>query len=159
MSSHRKSLKNRRVLLAALYGDECFYCGEPEADTVDHVIPTCLGGSNTLGNKVLACKRCNNVKGNLLPEVFATKHRHLLRAGFDWHRERRAEYDAYGIPCICRICGDNFYAVSLLKYCGKPCSERAREVHNSLFRSAPIYARLLFTSGLDVPPSIYKEFA
>ena len=36
----------------------CFYCGQ-EADTVDHVIPRRLQGTDSDDNLVAACRRCN----------------------------------------------------------------------------------------------------
>ena len=36
--------------------------------TVDHVIPKSRGGGSGWDNLVTCCKRCNNRKGNLLPE-------------------------------------------------------------------------------------------
>jgi hypothetical protein len=158
--SKKKSHKNPRVLLGRLHGTDCFYCGAPEARTVDHVIPSSLGGSNTIGNKVLCCERCNNIKGSLLPEVFIARYPELIKPDFDLKRKERAEYDAYGIPCVCRVCGTAFYAVNqILRFCQKACTSKAREAHNRLFRESPIYARLLFSEGHEVPPYIYKEFA
>lgn len=157
---HRRSFKNRRVLLAFLYGDECFYCGIENAGTVDHVVPTARGGSNTLGNKVLACADCNNIKGDMLPEEFAIKYADRLRWDFDWQRDRRAEFDAFGIPCTCHVCESHFYGESILRYCGKICSTKAKEVHNALFRDSPIYARMIFDAGVkSFPRELYKEYA
>ena len=158
--SKKRSHKNPRVLLAMLHGTDCFYCGAPEAGTVDHVIPSSLGGTNTIGNKVICCYRCNNLKGNMMPEEFVTRFADIIRYDFDFKREQRAEYDAYGIPCVCRVCGSAFYAYNqIMKFCKKTCTTQARETHNRLFREVPIYARMLFSGGFDVPPSIYKEFA
>ena len=44
--------------------DPCAYCGGP-ANTRDHVIPKGMGGGN-LGyqNVVMACRKCNQAKGN-----------------------------------------------------------------------------------------------
>lgn len=41
--------------------------------TVDHVMPTSLGGSNRAENKVWACSRCNSDKGSLLLEWWVAK--------------------------------------------------------------------------------------
>lgn len=74
--------QKRREKLLALDGDKCFYCRRPmdtsrkslqEHDrkncglyaTVDHIIPSSLGGLSTLENCVLACLDCNNRKQNL----------------------------------------------------------------------------------------------
>lgn len=47
--------------VACRYG-ECAYCGKA-ADTIDHIIPLCRGGSNAFDNLVPACRRCNTKKG------------------------------------------------------------------------------------------------
>ena len=51
----------------------CLYCGRKVDDTnstLDHRHPKCMGGtSGKCGeNLVLACKKCNSIKGNILPE-------------------------------------------------------------------------------------------
>lgn len=49
----------------------CLYCGveHPVRElSRDHVIPTSRGGKDIWTNCVTACRRCNNRKGNLLPE-------------------------------------------------------------------------------------------
>ena len=49
----------------------CQYCGDrPGAQflTVDHVVPRSRGGGHGWTNLVTACKRCNQRKGNLLPD-------------------------------------------------------------------------------------------
>jgi len=44
----------------------CFYCGERFTNLLsfelDHVIPVKLGGVNSIGNSVLACRICNRAK-------------------------------------------------------------------------------------------------
>jgi 5-methylcytosine-specific restriction endonuclease McrA len=40
----------------------CLRCGEPDP-TVDHVIPLCLGGSNTITSVQVLCASCNSEKG------------------------------------------------------------------------------------------------
>ena len=49
----------------------CMYCGRVFKEcmlTRDHVMPRSRGGKNTWTNVVAACKRCNHVKGNRLPQ-------------------------------------------------------------------------------------------
>lgn len=56
----------------------CCYCKCPVADfgademsaTVEHVVPRGRGGSNKRDNKKIACKRCNNEKGDMLPHEY-----------------------------------------------------------------------------------------
>lgn len=53
----------------------CAYCGAPEADTVDHVVPLsrareCHVPRRVLdnpSNRVPCCAKCNAAKANLLP--------------------------------------------------------------------------------------------
>ena len=45
----------------------CAYCGRA-ADTVDHVLPRCLGGRTTWLNTVAACGPCNGAKAGRTPE-------------------------------------------------------------------------------------------
>lgn len=40
----------------------CAYCVEALADTIDHVVPLILGGTNFEGNLAPACRRCNSSK-------------------------------------------------------------------------------------------------
>eukprot|EP00440_Ansanella_granifera_P061865 gb/GFBE01067073.1/.p1 GENE.gb/GFBE01067073.1/~~gb/GFBE01067073.1/.p1 ORF type:complete len:347 (+),score=37.36 gb/GFBE01067073.1/:1-1041(+) len=49
----------------------CWYCGAGDANTVDHWIPLCRGGTNTMVNLVSACSACNELKGNSMPDDFA----------------------------------------------------------------------------------------
>jgi 5-methylcytosine-specific restriction endonuclease McrA len=46
----------------------CQWCRNRRGETVDHVIPTSRGGANIWENVVLACRSCNNRKGDRLPE-------------------------------------------------------------------------------------------
>ena len=51
----------------------CVYCGlllEFAHATLDHVYPRAKGGAHAPGNLVVACARCNRMKGDLLPHDF-----------------------------------------------------------------------------------------
>ncbi len=41
----------------------CAYCGG-EGDTVDHIVPKALGGTEEPGNLITACRRCNSSKAD-----------------------------------------------------------------------------------------------
>lgn len=45
----------------------CAYCSG-KANTIDHVMPSSLGGANSWTNCVAACFKCNNKKSNKTPE-------------------------------------------------------------------------------------------
>ena len=55
-----------REAICAHYGGVCQYCDALGAAEVDHIIPKHHGGTNTLGNATLSCRRCNSMKGSLL---------------------------------------------------------------------------------------------
>jgi 5-methylcytosine-specific restriction endonuclease McrA len=56
-------------LMDVLQGGRCFYCGEPVGGkaTFDHLIPQAYGGADIPANVVLAHRRCNQRKGDRLP--------------------------------------------------------------------------------------------
>jgi 5-methylcytosine-specific restriction endonuclease McrA len=49
-----------------LRGKVCYYCGKDklykDLCTIDHLIPSCMGGKDTIENLVVACKVCNRRK-------------------------------------------------------------------------------------------------
>lgn len=46
----------------------CQYCGTHRNLTIDHVLPKARGGNSDWRNLVTACKNCNTIKGDRLPE-------------------------------------------------------------------------------------------
>lgn len=77
---------SRRLRFEVLKRDRhrCFYCGQRAPDvplTVDHVIPTALGGTDDPSNLVAACADCNGGKSSVHPnsEVVADVDRDALR--------------------------------------------------------------------------------
>ena len=61
----------------------CQYCDDKPGQTsltVDHVIPRSRGGDHAWSNLVTACKRCNQRKGNALPDDVGM---HLIRRPFE----------------------------------------------------------------------------
>lgn len=54
----------------------CFYCGKTllfKQSTLDHYYPRSLGGRGEIFNLVNCCKKCNEEKGNELPEDWQEK--------------------------------------------------------------------------------------
>ncbi len=45
----------------------CQYCGSTKRLTLDHVIPRSKGGKHSWDNVVIACERCNSLKGDRTP--------------------------------------------------------------------------------------------
>jgi len=48
----------RRLIILKIHDYACYYCGDP-ANTVDHIKPRHLGGTDHLHNLVAACNDCN----------------------------------------------------------------------------------------------------
>ena len=71
-----KGVGTTKVLAVSMKTDgHCGYCGrklplEGEDVHVDHMTPRGQGGTNQVSNLVLACKRCNSVKGGKDVEEF-----------------------------------------------------------------------------------------
>lgn len=75
-----KRMRKRRRLMAE-HGGRCVYCGlKLTADqrhclrhdyaTLDHVVPRSRGGLGAPFNRTIACRACNQAKGDMLPEEF-----------------------------------------------------------------------------------------
>lgn len=77
---------SKRVRYEVLRRDNhaCRYCGATAPDvalTVDHVVPTSLGGSDDPRNLVAACRDCNSGKASVAPDspLVADVERDALR--------------------------------------------------------------------------------
>ncbi len=69
-----------REYLLEKWGRACVYCKAQNIPLeMDHVRPLSRGGSNRVSNLVLACRSCNQAKGNQNIETFLEKKPHLLR--------------------------------------------------------------------------------
>ena len=53
--------KNRAIVLK-VSGYVCTYCGSPNANTADHIVPIAKGGTHDLSNLVACCLSCNSTK-------------------------------------------------------------------------------------------------
>lgn len=59
--------KNREFLMLRDDG-KCVYCGGDEKLCIDHMVPLILGGTHSLDNLAIACKRCNSGKAGRTPK-------------------------------------------------------------------------------------------
>lgn len=69
-----RTLSRKNLLLRDRY--TCQFCGRPfpaHELTLDHVIPRSRGGHTDWDNLVASCRRCNNLKGDRLPEEAGLK--------------------------------------------------------------------------------------
>lgn len=58
----------------------CVYCQKELTkldSTIDHLIPKCKGGDDEMTNLALACRQCNEKKGDYLPLDFVFKKEEL----------------------------------------------------------------------------------
>lgn len=51
----------------------CQYCGSKEDLTIDHILPSSRGGTDSWENLTCACVSCNTKKGNKTPEEAGMK--------------------------------------------------------------------------------------
>jgi 5-methylcytosine-specific restriction endonuclease McrA len=75
-------------------GRRCVYCAtplEPDQATLDHVQPVSRGGTHAPGNLVIACRECNQLKGDALPLEFFEQY---PWAGANFMRYARAVHRA-----------------------------------------------------------------
>jgi hypothetical protein len=82
------------------YNGKCQYCGQTDANHVDHIVPKCRGGSDELSNLTLACERCNLMKSShiisdgfieILKAIATSKHEQI--ATILLHNTRRMQVD------------------------------------------------------------------
>lgn len=89
----------------------CQYCGKKSDLTIDHVIPRSRGGKDTWDNVVIACLRCNVLKGSRTPKEAGmelktkpcrpfnfiqfelSKQNHVSKREYDYWRKYLYEYD------------------------------------------------------------------
>lgn len=88
--TNRNLMKERRRhatirdQVIAQYGNDCYLCGatcvryrykrdagtRPRNElTIDHVVPLAHGGEDTIENMAVACRACNEAKGDVVPLV------------------------------------------------------------------------------------------
>ena len=58
-----------RSYLFKKYNGQCVYCGN-KAEEIEHIVPKSKGGTDSPYNLVIACKKCNKLKGKLSLKEF-----------------------------------------------------------------------------------------
>jgi len=67
--------KRLRLRVLSRDGYTCTYCGQPEADQVDHVVPIARGGDiYNMDNLVACCRMCNLSKGTKTKAFFLSEN-------------------------------------------------------------------------------------
>lgn len=62
---------------------KCSYCKAEKNLTIDHIIPTSRGGSDSWENMCACCNRCNVFKGNRTPEEAGMRLQIVPKAPFN----------------------------------------------------------------------------
>lgn len=72
MKRNGSTTRWRKLRIAILKRDNntCYYCGTPQANTVDHLTPLDKGGTDDFTNLVAACATCNYSKGSRTEERY-----------------------------------------------------------------------------------------
>lgn len=65
--------KSKKSMVMMKTGSKCWYCGDCDSGTIDHVVPVSKGGSDEIVNLVACCKVCNSSKKDLDVEEFRYK--------------------------------------------------------------------------------------
>lgn len=66
----------KRYIKQQLYerqNGRCAYCGEKKRIrlmTIDHIVPLAHGGTDKIKNLQCTCKKCNYLKGEMIPSEF-----------------------------------------------------------------------------------------
>lgn len=86
-----KLSKKRRYSIYIKYNGKCAVCGNElmfTADapnknlfSVDHYIPRSQGGENSSKNCIAMCERCNNLKDDILPDLFENQFKSAMAEG------------------------------------------------------------------------------
>jgi len=63
-----KLWKRIRLVVLMRDGYRCYICGE-HANTVDHIVPRIMGGTEHLSNLAACCAKHNSAKGDRAPAV------------------------------------------------------------------------------------------
>jgi 5-methylcytosine-specific restriction endonuclease McrA len=78
----RKGLGKRTVqTLMNIQAGQCAYCSRDLFQFemhIDHIIPSCIGGTNNLNNLVLTCSRCNLIASSKVFKDFDAKRAYVL---------------------------------------------------------------------------------
>ncbi|HUQ36952.1 MAG TPA: HNH endonuclease [Aestuariivirga sp.] len=112
---HRDVVNVFKLKLFELFDNQCFRCGAADQLHIDHHIPRTLGGKLEPGNLVVLCRRCNNAKGTIAPDVFygenhllllapkLEKQRELFDFQWDWqnyNRDKSAYFLSIGVDSV-----------------------------------------------------------
>ena len=73
INDHEVRRRYKNIKRLKYYGDRCHYCGAVLTQATfsrDHIVPVSKGGGNNRGNIRPCCRRCNNMKRDLMLDDF-----------------------------------------------------------------------------------------
>jgi 5-methylcytosine-specific restriction endonuclease McrA len=68
----RRNYRNQRKKLHSKGINNCYWCNDPitlDTSTLEHIIPLGTNGIDNENNMTLACKECNELRGNVMLEL------------------------------------------------------------------------------------------
>lgn len=68
-----------RSFVVARDGGMCQYCGDLEAESIDHLMPWAQGGTHDVDNLVVCCGVCNSIAGLRVFSELAAKRAYVQR--------------------------------------------------------------------------------
>lgn len=115
------SKQDKIILIKRRDGHNCFLCKEPfvgEQPTIDHWIPRSAGGSDDVSNLRLSHKKCNILKGDIIPNEDGTITYPPRRVPYARRKKQREDILSkfcddcengrmLGEGQICNSCGSN----------------------------------------------------
>lgn len=96
----RKKTQVYDIYLKIFKEYRCFYCNkrlirkDPTREsktTLDHFIPKCYGGKDSIANLVISCDECNRTKGcsAVKDQTFINKLREIHKEIFNFYKENK----------------------------------------------------------------------
>jgi 5-methylcytosine-specific restriction endonuclease McrA len=66
---------------------------DPKEATLDHIVPSCRGGSNKVSNIIMCCRKCNEERGHAEFEEYLSR---VFFAHSEFERAKlESRYDIY----------------------------------------------------------------
>lgn len=65
-----KDTKLRKYIFKK-YNNQCAYCGSKDNLEIEHIVSKSKGGTNSVKNLTLSCRKCNELKGNMSLKQFS----------------------------------------------------------------------------------------
>ena len=95
---------NEFLIIMYSNGGRCTFCGDADANTIEHLLPLSMGGNTSFENCVLACHKCNSRREHaitwLLCEYAGRNGKHYVPL---YVREAVAGYYGFHVDISCTV--------------------------------------------------------